>query len=131
MTRPNAAASQYLQTHVQSRTPLELVVMLYDGAIRWADTAHDAMVADNIPARREALSRLISIVGELRSTLDMERGGEIAENLDRLYGWAIARLTDAVVHRDARPIHEVRRVLTTLREAWLTIASQQPVGSHP
>lgn len=131
MMRPPNAASQYLQTQVQSRTPLELVVMLYDGAIRWADAAHDAMAADDIRARREALSKLMAIVGELQSTLDMERGGKIAEDLDRLYSWATARLMDAVVQRDAQPIHEVRGMLVTLREAWQTIATQQPVGSRP
>lgn len=131
MMRPTTAANQYLQTQVQSRTPLELVVLMYDGAIRSADAAHDAMVAGDIPARRAALSKLINIIGELQSTLDMERGGKIAEDLDRLYSWATARLMDAVVQQDATPIHEVRGVLASLREAWQTIASQQLAGSRP
>lgn len=131
ITRPTKAANQYLQTQVQSRTPLELVVLMYDGAIRSADAAYDAMVAGDIPARRTALSKLINIIGELQSTLDMERGGKIAEDLDRLYSWATARLMDAVVQQDATPIHEVRSVLTTLREAWQTIASQQLTGTQP
>ena len=131
MMRPTTAANQYLQTQVQSRTPLELVVMLYDGAIRWADAAHDAMRAEDIRARRQALSKLMAIIGELQSTLDMERGGQIAEDLDRLYSWATSRLMDAVVARDDRPIREVRGVLASLREAWQTIATGQTVGSRP
>jgi len=129
--RPPSPAAQYLQTQVQSRTPLELVVLLYDGAIRSADAAHDAMRAGNIPVRRQALSQVINIIGELQSTLDMERGGQIAEDLDRLYSWSTARLMDAVVKRDAKPILEVRGVLASLREAWQTIATQQLVGSRP
>ena len=131
MMRTHSAANPYLQTQVQSRTPLEMVVLLYDGAIRWADAAQAAMEANDIPARREAVSKLLAIIGELQSTLDMERGGKIAEDLDRLYSWATVRLMDAVVSREAQPIHEVRRVLASLREAWQTIAAQQLVGSHP
>jgi flagellar protein FliS len=129
--RSQTAATQYLQTQVQSRTPLELVVMLYDGAIKHADLARDALVAGNIPVRRHALSKLLAIIGELQSTLDMDRGGEIAEQLDRLYSWAMARVMDAVVTRDVTPIDEVRGVLDTLRDAWRTIATNQPVGSQP
>ena len=131
MMRPHAAANQYLQTQVQSRTPLELVVMLYDGAIKNADLARDAMLAGNIPVRREALSKLLAIIGELQSTLDMAQGGHIAEELDKLYSWATVRLMDAAVARDARPIDEVRKMLDTLRDAWRTIAANQAVGSHP
>ena len=131
MMRPHAAANQYLQTQVQSRTPLELVVMLYDGAIKNADLARDAMLAGNIPVRREALSKLLAIIGELQSTLDMAQGSHIAEELDKLYSWATVRLMDAAVARDARPIDEVRKMLDTLRDAWRTIAANQAVGSHP
>jgi flagellar protein FliS len=124
-------ANQYLQTQVQSRSPLELVVMLYDGAIQSADAAREAMVSGNIAARRAALSKMMAIISQLQNTLDMERGGEIAENLDRIYAWATARLLDAVVKRDTQPIDEVRRVLESLREAWQTIAANQLAESHP
>jgi len=51
------AASSYLQTEVQSRTPLELVVMLYDGALRFLSNARSAIERNDIAARREAISR--------------------------------------------------------------------------
>jgi flagellar secretion chaperone FliS len=128
MTKTRAAASQYLQSQIQASSPLELVVMLYDGAIRAADAAADAMIRGDIPARKVAMSKLIAIIGELQSTLNLEQGGKIAADLDRLYSWATARLLDAIVERDVRPIEEVRRVLDSLREAWQTIASA-PAGS--
>src|SRR5262245_66516563 len=96
-TIPSRGANQYLQTQVQSRSPLELVVMLYDGAIQSADAARAAMISGDIAARRAALSKLMAIISQLQNTLDIERGGAIAENLDRLHSWATARLLDAAV----------------------------------
>jgi len=128
---PSRGANQYLQTQVQSRSPLELVVMLYDGAIQQAEAAREAVLAGNIPERKAAVSKMMAIISQLQSTLDMERGGDIAENLDRIYSWALARLLDAVVDRDAGPIEEVRRVFESLREAWQTIAANQLAGTRP
>ena len=72
-------ASQYLQTQVRSSTPLELVVLLYDGALRSSAAAREAIVRDRHPgARTAALSKAMAIIAELQNTLDMERGGTIA-----------------------------------------------------
>jgi flagellar secretion chaperone FliS len=114
----------YRQTEAQSRTPLELVVMLYDGSLRFMNLAREAIVRSDIPARRDALSRALAIVSELQSTLDLERGGEIAASLDQLYAFANSRLMDAAMRNDPLPIDEVSRVFTTLRDAWQTIATQ-------
>ena len=118
-------AQSYLQTDVQSATPLTLVVRLYDAAVRSAATAHDAMVRGDIPARRTAINRLMDIIAELQNTLDLERGGKIATDLDGLYTYLFSRLLDAISRQDARPVEEVQRILTTLRGAWQEIASQQ------
>jgi flagellar secretion chaperone FliS len=126
MGSTSRAAQHYLQTQVQSRTPLELVVMLYDGALASAATAHDAMVRRDIPTRRTALSRTMAIVSELQATLDMERGGAVAAELDRLYTWMTSRLVDATVQQDAAPIRDVHRILTILRDAWREIAVAKP-----
>jgi flagellar protein FliS len=112
----------YRQTEIQSRSPLELVVMLYDGALRFTADARDAMVRRDIRARQQHLSRAMAIVSELQSTLDMETGGEVAEHLDKLYGFVRDRLIDASVNQDLQPLDEARRVLTTLREGWLAIS---------
>jgi len=122
---PNTRAlDAYRTTQVQSRTPLELVVMLYDGAIRFAGTARDAIERRDIPARRDALSRALAIVSELQNTLNMEAGGEIAAQLDRLYDYVNDRLLAAAMQNSVTPIDEARRVLETLRDGWATIASQ-------
>jgi flagellar protein FliS len=130
-TYARGGANQYLQTQVQSRSPLELVVMLYDGAIQSADTAREAVISGDIRARKAAISKMMAIIGQLQNTLDMERGGDIAENLDRIYTWALSRLLDATVKRETKPIDEVRGVLVNLREAWQTISANQLAGTRP
>jgi flagellar protein FliS len=96
--------------------------MLYNGALRFAAQARSAIERRDIPARREAISRTLAIMSELQSTLDMEKGGEIAASLDGLYVYVVGRLVDAAARQDLRPLDEATRVLTTLRDAWTEIA---------
>jgi flagellar protein FliS len=132
MTAPSKAATEYFRTQVQSSTPVELVVMLYDQALRSGAAARDAIVRRDIPARRAAVSRVMAIVSELQNTLDMERGGAVAQELDRLYDWITSRLLDVTLKQDARPLEELLRVLETLRDAWSTLARPAaPTGAHP
>jgi flagellar protein FliS len=119
---PARGVNSYRQTEIQSRSPLELVVMLYDGALRFTADARDAMVRRDIRARQQHLSRALAIVSELQSTLDMDTGGDVAEHLDTLYGFVRDRLMDASSRQDLQPLDEARRVLTTLREGWLAIS---------
>jgi flagellar protein FliS len=126
MSYAGRAASHYLQTQVKSSSPLELVVMLYDGAIRSLATAIDAMARKDIPARRDAMSKTFGFLGELQGTLDMEQGGSIATELDRLYTWMTERMVEATVRQDAAPLVEVRRVLEILRDGWHQISVRAP-----
>jgi|SRR6185436_19430738 len=118
----------YKTTQVQSRTPLELVVMLYDGALRFIAVARDAVERRDIPARREALSRTMAIVSELQSTLNMEAGGEMAVRLDALYDYVNDRLLNAAMTNTVAPLDEARKVLETLRDGWSTIAEAGQAG---
>jgi flagellar protein FliS len=131
----NASAARardaYRLTETQSRTPLELVAMLYDGAVRFTLEARDATERRDIPARRNAVSRATAILSELQSTLDVERGGEIAASLDRLYAFVIDRLLSASFRQDAAVLDDALTVLHTLREGWRTIAAPGPPGATP
>lgn len=117
----------YRQTEVQSRTPVELVVMLYDGAIRFIADAREAIAQRDVARRGNSISRALAIVSELQSTLDMKAGGEIAASLDSLYTFVRDRLVDASVKQDVRSLDEAGRVLNTLREGWVGIS----LGSRP
>jgi flagellar protein FliS len=102
--------------------------MLYDGALRFLAVARDAVERRDIPARRDALNRTLAIVGELQGTLNMELGGEIAAELDRLYEYSNLRLLDAAIKNDVAPIDEVRRIFEVLRDGWATVARQAAAG---
>jgi flagellar protein FliS len=116
-------AEAYYQTHVQSRSPLELVVMLYDGALRFCDQAATAMDAGDMTSKAVAMSRAFAILAELQNTLNVTEGGDVARQLDALYAHMHDRLIDANVQRSSVPIRDVMRLLTPLRDAWAQIAT--------
>ncbi len=124
------AANVYQQTHVQSRSPIELVTMLYDGALRFLNEARDAIGRGDLVTKRDKVSRALAIVAELQNTLNMQEGGEIAASLDALYTYVSGRLLDANMHNTTPGIDEAIRLLTPLRDAWTEIAAQ-PAGVKP
>jgi flagellar protein FliS len=105
--------------------------MLYDGALQSVTAAAEAAARRDIRARQNAISRALAIVSELQSCLDMDGGGAIAAELDRLYTWMTSRLIDATVRQEAKPIQEVRRVLEILRDSWQEVAAGTPAGAAP
>ena len=119
-------AQAYYQTQIQSRSPLELVVMLYDGALRFLQQTVDAMQSGDLVAKRDSLSRAMAIVTELHGMLDLEQGGEVAASLDSLYTYMMERLTTANQQRDKAPVAEVMRLMSGLRDAWSQIAQAPP-----
>jgi flagellar protein FliS len=101
----------------ETRSPMELVVMLYDGAIRFMGDARQAIARNDVHARTEATRKVLDIVVELQTTLNVNQGGDIARELDRLYTYMSSRIMD-VTRGDASAADELYKLLTTLREAW-------------
>jgi flagellar protein FliS len=116
-------ASAYRQTSVQSSSPLELVVLLYDGALRHVVAAKDAAHRRDLVARREASSKALAIVTELQITLNLEEGGAVATSLDSLYTYMMERLVHATARKDLTALDEVEKLLRSLRDAWAQIAA--------
>jgi flagellar secretion chaperone FliS len=114
----------YRQVHVQSRSPLELVVMLYDGALVNLAEARAAAVRGDVQKRGASISKALAIICSLQETLNLAEGGTVAAELDRLYTYASQRLLDATAHQDVSAIGEVHKLLTCLRDAWHQIATQ-------
>jgi flagellar protein FliS len=108
----------YRRMNVETKSPLELVVMLYDGALRFVTDARDAMDRNDVRARTEASRRALDIVAELQNTLNMEKGGDIARELDRLYSYMSTRLL-AVTRGEVAAADELVKLLTTLRDGWV------------
>jgi flagellar protein FliS len=114
----------YRRTEAQSASPIQLIVMLYDGALRFLSDARAAQQTGDLPRRAHAMRRVAAIVAECQSTLDLERGGTLAADLDRLYSYISARLLDVTVNRDPSAIDEVHKLMTTLRNGWAEAAAQ-------
>jgi flagellar secretion chaperone FliS len=118
-------AEAYRQTEARSRSPLELVVMLYDGALGFLGAAGEAAARGDVGTRARNISRALAIIGELQSTLNMQEGGAVAADLNRLYAYVNGRLLDVSVKRDITGINESIKILTTLRSAWVELARSQ------
>jgi flagellar protein FliS len=118
MSFASRGAETYRQQQVQTSSPVELVVTLYDGALRSLEAARDAIQRRDIRSRQDATNKALAIIAELQCTLDMTRGGEIAASLDRLYSYANLRLLEATMNDDAAPVEEVQKLFGILRDGW-------------
>lgn len=116
---------RYRQTSIQTAPPEQLVVMLYDGALRFLDQARVAMLAGadaSIP-----IGRTQDILVELSSILNRD-AGDVADNLARLYDFWIHRLFQAQIEADPARVDEVCTMLRELRDAWATVAAQRKMA---
>lgn len=113
---------EYRKNAVNGASPLQLVIMLYDGALRFMEAGKHAMAHRDIPKQNESLQRAQKIVLELMACLDMESGGEIARNLMSLYTYVVNELIEANVEDKPEGIDRSMRVLSDLRESWVQIA---------
>lgn len=130
MTR-RTGADAYRRIEAESRSPVELVVMLYDGALRFIAEARRAVARNDTGARAAAIDRTLAIIAELQNTLDIEHGGPVARELDRLYTYINARLLDVTLRQDRGALDDVEKVLTTLRDGWAQIRGTPEVRLKP
>jgi flagellar protein FliS len=124
------AYQMYRQTQAQTAPPGELVLMLYRGAVRFVTTAIDAIEGRDVVTAHNSLMSAQAIVTELRETLDVERGGQIAQNLQRLYEYLGRRLLEANTRKDTAPAREAQKLLRELLPAW-EAAVRQTTSSSP
>jgi flagellar protein FliS len=120
----NSTAGSYKKVQVETTDAMKLVVMLYEGGINFLEQAK-LRVADNQVAEKGILiDKVIAIISELQSSLNMAQGGEVARGLDRVYGYMINRLLEANINNDPQMIDEVVKHLRTLIRAWKKVAEQ-------
>lgn len=108
-----------VETTVSSADPHTLVVMLFDGALSSIAAARGAIQRGDIEAKGTNIGRAVRIVEEgLRGGLNRQAGGELAENLNNLYGYINSRLTHANLKSDDAALQECHDLLAGLRDAW-------------
>lgn len=124
-------SNTYMIQHVNSASPARLVAMLYDRAITLLNEAVGAIEDGQIERRWAANSKASEVICHLWETLDLEQGGEVAANLDRLYGFMIRRLTTVDVNNDPQPARDVIGLLEPLRRSWHQLADQVEAEDAP
>lgn len=107
-----------LETEVNQASPHRLIQLLFSGALDRLAVAQGAMERGDIPTKGLYIGKVISIVGGLRASLDMEAPGELPANLDGLYEYMEVRLLEASTKNDAVMLAEVAELLRTLKSGW-------------
>ncbi len=128
MARFNPYA-QYENTQAESADPGSLVVSVYDAAIRSVEGAAHAIRTKDYQNRVRHFDLAFDLISELRNSLNKKAGGEIAENLDRLYGFFTSELLMANANGDADRLEPVARMLRDLRSAWNEVRKQEKSAS--
>lgn len=134
---PQGYVQAYRTNAVLTASPGQLVLMLYDGALKSMALAKDAMErTDDDPRRIELINHQLqkaqNIILELQGGLNFEVGGEVAKTLYRLYDYHHRRLFEANLRKELSPLIEVEGLLRSLRDAWaemLTKQEPEPVES--
>jgi flagellar protein FliS len=119
---------QYKQTQVNTASQGKLIVMLYDGIIRFLTIAIENMEPKTYDIANNNIIRAQDIITELISSLNMEKGGEIADNLLSLYIYFKKRLLEANMQKDSEILKEVIAHTQTLRDAWNEISANETVN---
>lgn len=127
MSLPNPYA-QYRQNSVETATPTRMVVMLYDGAIRFLTQALPAMYARQYDRQSELIGKAQDIIAHLRDTLDFAAGGPVAGHLSQLYTNLLDSLTDANIHDRPERVQSAIDALRELRDAWAEVDRQCQAG---
>lgn len=121
MSYPRATEA-YTQAAVLSAPPGQLVVLLYDGALRFMSQGAAALAAGNTAIARQRIHRAESIINELDQSLDMDAGGEIAANLRSVYRFARQQLLESIPEGDASKVQAVSKLMSDLRDGWAEVA---------
>jgi len=108
---------KYQKNMVETVTPAQLVLMLYNGAIRFIKQAQMGLEEEKLEVCHQNILKAQDILTELMTTLDLEQG-DIARNLYRLYDYMYHRLVDANIKKDAELLSEVQLLLSELRDTW-------------
>jgi len=133
MTPRNNPWQSYRKVATQTATPGHLVLMLYEGAIKFLEHSlvgftHTDPLQFNLTINNNVI-RAQAIIHELNVRLDLERGGEAAANFRQLYNYLYRRLQHANLKKKKEPIEEVIRHLRVLRDSWAEMLQRGPVDA--
>jgi len=126
----NMHSNDYLKNQIATASKEQLLIMFYDGAIRFTAQARHAVDNKDIAARTYGINKASAIISELAATLDHKIGGKIAEDLDSLYAYMLNELNLANIKNDGDRLKIVESLLTDLRATWVEAIKIQRHETH-
>jgi len=122
----NAYRNVGIETSVQEASPHQLINLLFEGAREAIVVARSGIETANIPQKGAAITKAIDIIlNGLRSCINLEEGGDLAQNLYALYDYMARRLLHANLHNDKAALDEVLKLLAEIHSAWITIGNRE------
>ncbi len=119
------ALNSYTQARVMGGSPVEMIIMLYDGAIEFLNKAATGITISNLQIKLKYIDRTLAILQELDRSLNFEAGGEVALRLHDLYCYMMTELVMANFKNDSDKLIHICGLLKNLREGWDAIRTQQ------
>ncbi|MEK7773356.1 MAG: flagellar export chaperone FliS [Deltaproteobacteria bacterium] len=116
---------QYQEIQIMTADRVRIVIMLYEGVVRFNKCAQKAIEEKNVEARTNFINRSLAIISELSNVLNMEEGKEVAANLARLYEFVNEQLMRANMRNVSAPLEVVNRIMTELKAGWESIATDR------
>ena len=114
----NPYLKQYKQTQINTASKEEILLMLYDGAVRFLHLAKQGFAEKNIEKIHNNIVKVQNIITELEASLDMKNAGEFAENLFALYEFLSRQLSIANIKKQEDALDIVIKHITELRDTW-------------
>jgi flagellar secretion chaperone FliS len=128
------SAQAYRRNAILSAGPGQLILMLFDGALRFMNTAIAGFDETNPVRRNETIHNNLlktqAILSELRGSLDLAKGGDFAQRMSALYGFMRVQLRQANLQKDQAPIHVVIKLLGDVRQSWAEMLAQNADASE-
>jgi flagellar protein FliS len=115
----NAYMNQYQNNQVLTASPEQILIMLYDGTIRFVRQAMQGIETGDLKSKLTGVTKALNIITEFRKTLDHKIGGELAADLDALYEYMSRELVKGNVQNSTESLKIVEGLLVGLRETWM------------
>lgn len=128
MNAENKSINAYQKTDTYSGTmfadPHALITQMFDGVLTRVAQAKGAILRKEIANKAELISKAVLIIGSLEGCLDHDKGGEVSQNLSRLYEYMSLTLAQANINNDLEKLDEVSRLMMTIKSGWVQIPDQ-------
>jgi flagellar protein FliS len=128
MVSYQTSAGVYQQAQVATADRGRLLILMFDGGLRFLAGAENGLRNDRLDEFSSQLARAQAVIAELLHTLDHKAGGEIAAQLERLYRFMLDHLVEANLQKSVRHVEQVRRVLSIIADAYREVVAQGPAA---